>query len=170
MNPDAPAARFPARPGPARPGPARPGPARLADVHPVDLHVGRVVRAQRKLRGISQQALGKRIGLTFQQVQKYETGANRISASALHAIAGVLDLPVAAFFEGLGEAGGERDGTPGPMALAGRMLGAPGGLALVEAWLDLPPGPLRQRVTALVEAAALALRAPEQAGDRLPAA
>ena len=126
-------------------------------VHPVDAHVGAVVRARRKMRGISQQALAEQIGITFQQVQKYETGANRISASALHAIAGALEVPVAALFEGLDGSGQAADG---PMALAARLLGAPGGAALAAAWLDLPPGPLRRRLAALVETVAATARAP----------
>ncbi len=143
------------------PNPKRPTMKPTAGPHPVDVHVGRAVRLRRKLRGLSQQALADRIGLTFQQVQKYETGANRISASALHAISGALEVSVAAFFEGLpeaveGEAG--QDGTG--LSLTARMLGAPGGLAMAEAWLDLPPGPLRHRLAALVQTTAAALRDP----------
>lgn len=127
-----------------------------AGPHPVDVHVGRAVRWRRKLRGLSQQALAERIGLTFQQVQKYETGANRISASALHAISGALEVPIAFFFDGLPETVAD---APEPEAsLTARMLGAPGGLALAEAWLDLPPGPLRHRLAALVQTTAAALR------------
>jgi len=129
--------------------------------HPVDVHVGQAVRWRRKLRGLSQQALARRLGLTFQQVQKYETGANRISASALHAIARTLEVPVAAFFEGLPDAVDGATATGGAEAgasLTARMLGAPGGLAMAEAWLDLPPGPLRARLAALVQTTAAALR------------
>ncbi|KQZ06213.1 Cro/Cl family transcriptional regulator [Caulobacter sp. Root1455] len=143
---------------------ARPGP------HPVDVHVGRAVRWRRKLRGLSQQALAERIGLTFQQVQKYETGTNRISASALHAIARALEVPVAFFFDGLPETvggAGSQEGTGRAAdegrSLTARMLGAPGGLAMAEAWLDLPPGPLRHRLAALVQTTAAALRAQDRA-------
>lgn len=138
-----------------------------AGPHPVDVHVGRAVRWRRKLRGLSQQALAERIGLTFQQVQKYETGANRISASALHAIARTLEVPVAFFFDGLPEtidgAGTDHAAEAGT-SLTARMLGAPGGLALAEAWLDLPPGPLRLRLAALVQTTAAALRGSGTAG------
>lgn len=127
-----------------------------AGPHPVDVHVGRAVRWRRKLRGLSQQALAERIGLTFQQVQKYETGANRISASALHAISGALEVPIAFFFDGLPETVAAAPETEA--SLTARMLGAPGGLAMAEAWLDLPPGPLRQRLAALVQTTAAALR------------
>jgi transcriptional regulator with XRE-family HTH domain len=146
----------------------------IADRHPVDVHVGQAVRWRRKLRGLSQEALARRLGLTFQQVQKYETGANRISASALHAIARTLEVPVSAFFEGLpgtvdsAGPGGGPAGETGAEAGAGasltaRMLGAPGGLALATAWLDLPPGPLRQRLAALVQTTAAALRGADRA-------
>ncbi len=107
--------------------------------------------------GLSQQALAERIGLTFQQVQKYETGANRISASALHAISGALEVPVAFFFDGLPET--VAAAPEAEASLTARMLGAPGGLAMAEAWLDLPPGPLRLRLAALVQTTAEALRA-----------
>jgi transcriptional regulator with XRE-family HTH domain len=149
----------------------------IADRHPVDVHVGQAVRWRRKLRGLSQEALARRLGLTFQQVQKYETGANRISASALHAIARTLEVPVSAFFEGLpgtvdsggpgGETGAEAEAGA---SLTARMLGAPGGLALATAWLDLPPGPLRQRLAALVQTTAAALRAADPDGGRASAA
>ena len=134
--------------------------------HPVDRHVGQAVRLRRKLRGVSQQALAERLGITFQQVQKYETGANRISASTLHGNAQVLEVPVSAFFDGLpaapGRGGGGGDDPMGGRALVTRMLTAPGGVALAAAWLDLPPGPLRPRLVGLAQAAAEALRA----GDR----
>ncbi len=67
----------------------------------VDLHVGCRVRMRRRFLGLSQQSLAAELGLTFQQVQKYERGANRISASKLYEIARVLGVPVSFFFEGL---------------------------------------------------------------------
>jgi transcriptional regulator with XRE-family HTH domain len=71
--------------------------------NPVDLHVGGRVRMRRRLRGVSQEKLADSLGLTFQQVQKYERGANRISASKLYEIAAALQTPVAYFFEGLAD-------------------------------------------------------------------
>ncbi|HTN41893.1 MAG TPA: helix-turn-helix transcriptional regulator [Asticcacaulis sp.] len=68
--------------------------------HPIDLHVGSRVRLRRKLLGLSQDKLGGHLGLTFQQVQKYERGANRISASKLFEIANLLKVPVDYFYEG----------------------------------------------------------------------
>ena len=67
--------------------------------HPVDVHVGTRVRLRRTLLGMSQEKLGEAIGLTFQQVQKYERGTNRIGASRLYELSRVLDVPVGFFFE-----------------------------------------------------------------------
>ncbi len=67
--------------------------------HPVDEHVGERVWQRRKLLGMTQTDLGDAIGLTFQQVQKYERGANRIGAGRLYDLARVLDVPVIFFFE-----------------------------------------------------------------------
>jgi transcriptional regulator with XRE-family HTH domain len=72
--------------------------------NPVDVHVGARVRLRRKFLGLSQQSLADEIELTFQQVQKYERGSNRISASKLFAIAKVLRAPISYFYDGLGEA------------------------------------------------------------------
>ncbi|WP_438991233.1 helix-turn-helix domain-containing protein [Lentibacter sp.] len=69
--------------------------------HPVDVHVGKRVRHRRWLVGMTQQQLAEKVGIKFQQIQKYETGANRISASRLWDISEVLDVPVSFFFEGL---------------------------------------------------------------------
>ncbi|MCH2095013.1 MAG: helix-turn-helix domain-containing protein [Rhodobacteraceae bacterium] len=69
--------------------------------HPVDVHVGKRIRHRRWLVGMTQQQLAERVGIKFQQIQKYETGANRVSASRLWDIADALDVPVSFFFEGL---------------------------------------------------------------------
>jgi len=69
--------------------------------HPVDLHVGQRVRQRRWMVGMTQQQLGDRVGIRFQQIQKYETGTNRISASRMWDIAATMAVPVSFFFEGL---------------------------------------------------------------------
>lgn len=69
--------------------------------HPVDVHVGKRIRHRRWLVGMTQQQLAERVGIKFQQIQKYETGANRVSASRLWDIADALEVPVNFFFEGL---------------------------------------------------------------------
>jgi len=71
--------------------------------HPVDVHVGKRVRHRRWLVGMTQQQLAEKVGIKFQQIQKYETGMNRVSASRLWDIAAALSVPVSFFFEGLSE-------------------------------------------------------------------
>jgi transcriptional regulator with XRE-family HTH domain len=68
--------------------------------HPVDVHVGRQLRTQRVLLGLSQAALAKKFDISFQQLQKYETGTNRISVSRLWQASRILDVPISYFFEG----------------------------------------------------------------------
>lgn len=75
------------------------------EVHPVDKHVGEKVRLRRLALGLTQSDLAKTLGLTFQQVQKYEKGTNRVSASKLFETARGLHVPIAFFFEGLPETG-----------------------------------------------------------------
>ncbi len=75
---------------------------KLDKPNPIDVHVGSRVRLRRTLLGMSQERLGNTIGLTFQQVQKYERGANRIGASRLFELSLVLDVPVSFFFDDIG--------------------------------------------------------------------
>lgn len=75
----------------------------IGDPDPMDLHVGARLRLRRTLLGMSQEKLGEAIGLTFQQVQKYERGANRIGASRLFELSQALDVPVSFFFDGAPE-------------------------------------------------------------------
>ena len=79
--------------------PRRPGRQKGDKPNPIDVHVGTRVRLRRNMLGLSQEKLGEAIGLTFQQVQKYERGANRIGASRLHDLSRVLDVPVSFFFD-----------------------------------------------------------------------
>jgi len=80
----------------------------------IDAHVGQRLRLRRQLRNVSQEQLGDEVGVTFQQIQKYENGRNRISASRLYRLALVLDVPVDWFFDGLPgrPAGAEGAGAP----------------------------------------------------------
>lgn len=68
----------------------------------IDIHVGKRIRKFRELKNVSQTELGAACGITFQQIQKYETGRNRVSASRLHQIATFLNVTIAAFFDGVG--------------------------------------------------------------------
>ena len=74
---------------------------RITNNNAVDVHVGKRVRLRRTLLGMSQEQLGASLNITFQQVQKYERGANRIGASRLHHMSEVLDVPISYFFEGI---------------------------------------------------------------------
>jgi transcriptional regulator with XRE-family HTH domain len=90
-----------------------------ASPRPVDIHVGRRLRERRSLLGMSQERLAELLGITYQQVQKYERGANRIGSSRLHDIARFLEVPVAWFFAGLDE----------PETRLGGLAEAPAGFA-----------------------------------------
>ncbi len=100
--------------------------------HPVDVHVGQRVRQRRWMIGMTQQQLAERVGIKFQQIQKYETGANRISASRLWDVAATLEVPVAFFFEGL-------DGqVPDTGEARGDILTDKEALQLVRAYYSIP--------------------------------
>ena len=78
--------------------------ARKGKPNPVDVHVGVRIRIRRAMLGLSQTTLGEQLGLTFQQIQKYERGTNRVSSSRLFDLTRVLDVPLAYFFDGMGDA------------------------------------------------------------------
>jgi len=88
--------------------------------HPVDVHVGKRIRHRRWMIGTTQQQLAEKVGIKFQQIQKYETGMNRVSASRLWDIARVLGVEVSFFFEGLGEAPVQNSGDMPDDVLADR--------------------------------------------------
>jgi transcriptional regulator with XRE-family HTH domain len=102
--------------------------------NPVDIHVGSRVRLRRTLLGLSQEKLGEAVGLTFQQIQKYERGANRIGASRLFEFSRILDVPVSFFFDDMNERARSSDGE-GTLALSDQP----------QASLD--PDPLTRRET-----------------------
>jgi transcriptional regulator with XRE-family HTH domain len=122
--------------------------------NPIDKHVGGRVRMQRMLLGMSQEKLGDAIGLTFQQVQKYEKGANRISASRLQQIAGVVGVPVTFFFEGQPglprAASRELGDAPSPDILTD-FLATSDGLALAKAFTRIKRVKVRRGIVRLVE-------------------
>jgi len=87
--------------------------------HPVDIYVGKRLRLRRTILGLSQEAVAKAIGITFQQIQKYERGVNRMSASRLHDFAKAMNVPITYFFEGYEEEGGSKGSHAPGMAEAG---------------------------------------------------
>lgn len=117
----------------------------------VDVHVGRRLRIRRVIQGMSQTALAEQLGLTFQQLQKYESGANRVSASRLWQIAQILDVPVQWFFMGLDN---EADDDVGPEPLSTKRET----LELVRNVQACPPD-VQKRLRALLHAIADASKA-----------
>jgi transcriptional regulator with XRE-family HTH domain len=98
---------------------------------PIDVAVGARIRLARKTLGLSQQALAESVGITFRQIQKYERGANRVSASMLVKIAHTLGTPVAELF-------GANDGAQGLTDEIAALLGEPGALDLLQAYARVP--------------------------------
>jgi transcriptional regulator with XRE-family HTH domain len=124
--------------------------------NPTDKHVGSRVRMRRMMLGMSQEKLGDALGLTFQQVQKYEKGTNRIGASRLQQISHILQVPVAFFFEGAPHPGSLSEGmreAPSPAYVAD-FLATSDGLALTRAFTRIKEQKVRRRIVDLVEAIA----------------
>jgi transcriptional regulator with XRE-family HTH domain len=123
--------------------------------NPIDKHVGSRVRMRRMMLSMSQEKLGDALELTFQQVQKYEKGTNRIGASRLQQIAHILQVPVSFFFDGAPHlAGGARSEgmgeAPSP-AYVSDFLATSDGLALTKAFMRIADTKLRRRIVELVE-------------------
>ncbi|MEM9810878.1 MAG: helix-turn-helix transcriptional regulator [Pseudomonadota bacterium] len=115
--------------------------------HQVDLHVGQRLRQRRCLLGMTQQRLADGVGIKFQQIQKYESGTNRISASRLWVIARALDVPVAHFFEGLSEEERElhQNGALGSdSVIAPEVFQQKETIDLIRAYYNLKEGPRRR--------------------------
>ncbi|HEV3397429.1 MAG TPA: helix-turn-helix transcriptional regulator [Xanthobacteraceae bacterium] len=121
--------------------------------NPIDQHVGNRIKLRRMMLGMSQGTLGNALGLTFQQVQKYEKGTNRVGASRLQQISQALQVPVAFFFEGVPSAPGRPDpagneSEPGDMS---NFLATSEGLALTRAFMRIKDAGLRRRIVDLVQ-------------------
>ena len=117
---------------------------------PIDIHVGSRVRKRRRMVGISQEKLGEALGLTFQQIQKYEKGVNRIGASRLQQAADILGVPVSFFFEGGADVPFELDGSAPSPAYLDDFVSSEDGLRLAKAFMQIPRSALRLRIVALV--------------------
>jgi transcriptional regulator with XRE-family HTH domain len=124
--------------------------------NPTDKHVGSRLRMRRLMLGMSQTVIADALGLTFQQVQKYEKGANRVSASRLQQLSQILQVPVPFFFEGAPAASGiphTAKGTvdaPSP-AYLNDFLATSDGLDLVKAFMCIDDAKLRRAIVRLVE-------------------
>ncbi|HLK24430.1 MAG TPA: helix-turn-helix domain-containing protein [Caulobacteraceae bacterium] len=109
----------------------------------IDLHLGRRLRRRRRLLGLTQQQLAQVVGVRFQQIQKYECGANRISAARLWRLAAALDVPVGYFYDGLGE-GSRVESAASDHAEPGEVLARKETLDLVRAYYQLGERPRRR--------------------------
>ncbi|WP_425098905.1 helix-turn-helix domain-containing protein [Tropicibacter sp. S64] len=109
--------------------------------HPVDVHVGKRIRHRRWLVGMTQQQLAEHVGIKFQQIQKYETGANRVSASRLWDIADALVVPVSFFFEGIEAEEGEAAKSE---SVPADILGDKEALDLVRSYYAIPENQRRR--------------------------
>ena len=123
--------------------------------NPIDKHVGSRVRMRRMMLSMSQEKLGDALGLTFQQVQKYEKGTNRIGASRLQQISHILQVPVSFFFEGAptspGQSGiGGMSEAPSP-AYVSDFLATSDGLSLTKSFMRIKNSKLRRKIVDLVE-------------------
>lgn len=121
----------------------------------VDAYIGTRMRDERTALGLSQEALGEKLGVSFQQVQKYEKGTNRIGASRLQQISQILQVPVSFFFEGAPTVGTAPRGegfsdAPSP-AYVSDFLATSDGLALTKAFMRISDSKLRRRIVDLVE-------------------
>ncbi|MGH6954098.1 MAG: helix-turn-helix domain-containing protein [Alphaproteobacteria bacterium] len=126
--------------------------------NPIDVHVGQRVRLRRTMLGLSQEKLGDALGLTFQQVQKYERGANRIGASRLYVLSQALDVPVSFFFDDLAREAGGTGAARNPGLESGRASFEPDSftkretLELVRAYYKIADPDVRKRVFDLAKA------------------
>jgi transcriptional regulator with XRE-family HTH domain len=124
--------------------PAQPSGNVLVMPDPIDVEVGARIRARRKSLAMSQSRLAEALGLTFQQIQKYERGTNRVSASVLVRIARTLDIPAAALL-------GEQDPPIAERTEVFQSLGVTGALELVKAYAKIPDAALRRAVLHLTK-------------------
>src|SRR5580704_7698343 len=116
-----------------------------------DIAIGQRIRVERLARRMSQTELAEKIGISFQQVQKYEKGANRVGAGRLNRIAEALGIPVAAFFEANPSTTlKDEDSKTSPLD----MLAEPGAVRVLRAFTRLPEGPMRRSVLNLLESMA----------------
>jgi len=123
--------------------------------NPIDKHVGSRVRMRRMMLSMSQEKLGERLGLTFQQVQKYEKGTNRIGASRLQQIGAILSVPVSFFFEGAPSGEPAPEGGFSDVAAASYVsdfLSTSEGLALNRAFIRIKNPKVRRKIVDLVSA------------------
>jgi transcriptional regulator with XRE-family HTH domain len=118
--------------------------------NPIDQHVGSRVGMRRMMLGMSQVKLGEAFGVTFQQVQKYEKGVNRMGSSRLQQAADILGVTVPFFFEGSPDGSHKLDGSAPSPAYVNQFFSSADGLRLAKAFMKIPRPAVRHRLVALV--------------------
>jgi transcriptional regulator with XRE-family HTH domain len=131
--------------------------AKKTGPNPIDKHVGSRVRMRRMTVGLSQEKVAHALGLTFQQVQKYEKGTNRISSSRLHQLARILEVPVPFFFDGAPLQPARWQGKAESPNYVNDFLATDDGITLTRAFMQIEDAKLRRSIVNLVE---------QLAGDR----
>jgi transcriptional regulator with XRE-family HTH domain len=126
-------------------------PMRKSDLNPIDTHVGSQARMRRLVLDMSQTEVAEGLGLTFQQVQKYEKGMDRVGASRLQHLSQILRVPVAFFFEGLPVAPEETAMTAESLSYVNQFLATAEGLALAKSFIRIQTPKLRRSIVLLVE-------------------
>ena len=119
--------------------------------HPIDKHVGSRIRMRRALLGMTQQRLADSLSLTFQQVQKYEKGTNRVSASRLQQIATLLGVEVGFFYEGVGQVPGGSSALDRQAALLAEVSSSSEGVRLINSFARISDPVVRRRLADLAE-------------------
>ncbi|MFC2951144.1 helix-turn-helix domain-containing protein [Marinicaulis aureus] len=123
--------------------------------HPIDVHVGSRVKLRRMILGMSQETLGKALGLTFQQIQKYEKGVNRIGASRMFELSRLLEVPVQFFYDDFGDgsaAAGFAEGEASESLMA--LVNSPDGVQLCRYFAEIKDPQVKKRVLDLVKSIA----------------
>ncbi len=126
---------------------------------PVDIFVGSRMRMRRLLNGLTQKELAEMLGVSFQQLQKYEKGTSRIGPARLQLVAQKLDVPITFFFDGATSATSDVDGEPPAAAFVHKMVAMSDGQQLARAFMSITDSKIRRQITDLVESMAQLHRA-----------
>ncbi len=126
--------------------------------NPIDAYVGAQIKQRRTIVGMSQTELANRLGITFQQVQKYEKGANRVGSSRLYEIAEILGVPIQSFFEGVEEVIQAKNSKKADKRTKDSTLGkfdefisSPNGVDMIKAFVEIEDPSVRKQIAALVK-------------------
>ncbi len=135
---------------------------------PVDAFVGSRMRMRRLLNGLTQKELAAALGVSFQQIQKYEKGVSRIGPARLQLVARALEVPISFFFEGSADIAAPEEGETPAAAFVHRMVAMPDGQQLARAFISIADSRVRRQITDLVESMARMHRAASAADPGTP--